>query len=201
MNSRSAVLLAAVAGFGLTAQAAAQSRPELGLKAGMTFGNISNKGVLPGDLDTRNGAAVGFYVGANSGVVGFGAEVLYAQRGAKSSQALATAKTRLDYIDIPAYLKVNLPTPGVRPYLFAGPQFSFEVKCERGNGSDCGNRDGESKTDYAGVIGGGVRLGGSLGLTVEGRYVYGLKDLKLTTLTDDRSFKNRTFMVLLGVGL
>ncbi|MHB1329512.1 MAG: porin family protein, partial [Gemmatimonadales bacterium] len=150
MNSRSAVLLAAVAGFGLTAQAAAQSRPEVGLKAGMTFSDISNKGVLPGSLDTRNGAAVGFYVGVNTGVVGFGAEALYAQRGAKSSQSLATAKTRLDYIDVPVFLKVNLPTPGVRPYLFAGPQFSFEVKCERANGTGCGNREGDSKTDYAG---------------------------------------------------
>ncbi len=201
MFSRSALFLVAVAGIGLTAQAAAQSRPEVGLKAGMTFGDISNKGVLPGSLDTRNGAAVGFYVGANTGVIGFGAEALYAQRGAKSSQALATAKTRLDYVDIPVYLKVNLPTPGVRPYLFAGPQFSFEVKCQRGNGTECGSREGESKTDYAGVIGGGVRLGGSLGLTLEGRYVYGLKDLKLTTLTDEQSFKNRTFMLLLGVGL
>ncbi|MBX3145947.1 MAG: PorT family protein [Gemmatimonadales bacterium] len=201
MISRSALLFAAVAGIGLAAHAQAQSRPEVGLKAGITFGDISNKGVLPGSLDTRNGGAVGLYLGVNSGVVGFGAEALYAQRGAKSSQTLATAKTRLDYLDIPVFLKVNLPTPGVRPYLFAGPQFSFEVKCQRGNGTGCGNRDGDSKTDYAGVIGGGVRLGGSLGLSVEGRYVYGLKDLNLTTLTDNQSFKNRTFMILLGVGL
>lgn len=183
---------------------AAQGDPghgEFGLKVGMTFGDISHKGVLPGDLDTRNGVAGGLTFGFRSGVVGIGIDALYAQRGAKSSQSLATARTRLDYIDVPVYLKVGLPTPGIRPYLYAGPQVSFEVRCERANASSCdGGTEEHKDVVYAGIIGAGLRLGGKTGLTLEGRYVYGLTDLKLTTVTSSESFKHRTFMVLLGVG-
>jgi len=37
-------------------------------------------------------------------------------------------------------------------------------------------------------------------VTIEGRYVYGLQDLKLATITSSDSYKNRTFMILLGIG-
>ncbi|MDX2058332.1 MAG: porin family protein [Gemmatimonadales bacterium] len=189
-------LLTALPAAPLAAQA------ELGVKVGMTFGNISNKGVLPGDLETRNGVAGGLALAARGGVVGVGIEALYAQRGLRSDQSLATARARLDYIDIPAYLRVSLPTPGVRPFVYAGPQVSFEVKCRRANGADCqpeisGERD---KTTYAGVIGAGVRLGGRTGLTVEGRYLYGLSDLKMETITSSDSFRHRTLLILIGVG-
>ena len=35
---------------------------EFGIKGGASFGNISNKGVLPGDLKTRTGFAAGVSV-------------------------------------------------------------------------------------------------------------------------------------------
>jgi len=190
------VVLAAVTAAPLAAQ------PELGVKVGMTFGNISNKGVLPGDLETRTGVAGGIALVARGGIVGVGIEGLYAQRGLRSDQSLATARTRLDYLDVPAYLRVSLPTPGVRPFVYAGPQLSFEVKCRRANGADCqpeaaGER---KKTTYAGIIGAGVRLGGRTGLTIEGRYVYGLSDLKVETITSSDSFRHRTLLLLIGVG-
>lgn len=189
------ILVALVAGP-LSAQT------EVGLKVGMTFGDISNKGALPGNLETRNGVAGGLFLGARGGVVGVGIEGLYAQRGLRSDQSLATARTRLDYIDVPAYLRVVLPTPGVRPFAYAGPQVSFEIGCHRANGADCqpDNVTGRPGTTYAGILGAGVRLGGRIGLTVEGRYVYGLTDLKLETLTSNESFKHRTFLILIGVG-
>lgn len=102
---------------------------------------------------------------------------------------------------MPVYLKVMLPTPGVRPFGYAGPQASFELRCRRANGASCEPRQTErKKTVYGGVIGGGVRLGGRTGLSIEGRYVYGLTDLKLTTITNTNSFRHRTFMVLVTVG-
>ena len=185
----------------LPAATRAQAQRELGVKVGMTFGDISNKGLLPGELDTRNGVAGGLTFGARSSVVGFGVDVLYAQRGLRSSQALAVAQTRLDYLDVPVYLKVILPTPGIRPFGYAGPQASFELRCRRANGGGCEPRPAErKKTVYAGVIGGGVRLGGRTGLSIEGRYLYGLTDLKLTTITNTNSFRHRTFMILVTVG-
>jgi hypothetical protein len=190
------------AGVALVANGGLAAQTEFGVKAGASFGNIKNKGVLPGSLKTRTGVAGGVFLGYRASVIGVGVEALYAQRGARSDQNVADATTKLDYVDLPGYVKVSLPVPGVRPFLYAGPQVSFEVKCRTADGSDACADNGRKQTDYAAVIGGGVRLGGgSLGLSVEGRYVYGLADLKLSTVTSSESYKNRTFMLLVGVGL
>jgi hypothetical protein len=96
---------------------------EVGLKGGLSFGNISNKGLLPGTLKTRTGFAAGLYVGFGSSIMGIGAEGLYAQRGLRSDESLADSETRLDYSD-------------------------------------------RSTTDYAGVIGTGIRLGAATALGI-----------------------------------
>ena len=171
------------------------AQAEFGLKGGVSFGNVSNKGVLPGDLGTRTGFAAGASVGLGTGVVGVGAEALFAQRGLSGD----LGDTKIDYVDIPVYLKVQAPTPGISPFGYVGPQVSFEVTCKVSD-VDCGDT-GRAKTDYAGVIGAGVKFGGaqSVGFSVEGRYVYGLKDLKLDTVTSEESFKTRSFLILGGI--
>src|SRR5262245_42348185 len=83
-------------------QGALAAQGEIGIKAGASFGDISNKGLLPGNLKHRTGFAGGLYFGTG-GLLGFGVEGLYAQRGAESDDAAATADTKLDYIDIPGY--------------------------------------------------------------------------------------------------
>lgn len=193
-------LIAAVA-LALGIQGTVWSQPAIGIKAGASFGNISNQGLLPGNLDTRTGLAGGLYLGFG-GVVGFGIEGLYAQRGAESDQSIATAETRLDYLDVPVYLKVKLPTPGIKPFIYAGPQISYEVKCRTGVGGDCAaySSSDHKRWDYAGIIGAGIRIGAGIGLGIEGRYVYGLTDLKLSTVTSGSSYKNRSFVLLGSIG-
>jgi hypothetical protein len=165
------------------------------IKGGGSFGNVSNRGVLPGNLSTRTGFAVGLALGSSGGVLGFGLEGLYAQRGVQS--ATAGDSRSLDYIDVPLYLRLMVPTPGLAPYAYAGPQVSFELHCS--NGSSACSSAGRSKTSAAAVIGGGVRLGERF--TFEGRYVYGLTDLKLNTVTSSSSYKTRSFLLLVGFGL
>jgi hypothetical protein len=168
---------------------------ELGVKGGASFGNISNKGVLPGDLKTRTGFAAGISLGLGGAPVGVGAEALYAQRGLSSD---GTGEAKLDYLDVPVYLKVQLPSLGVAPFGYIGPQVSFEVKCTSLD-IDCVDT-GRSTTDYAGVIGAGIKFGGSgVGFTAEARYIYGLKNLELDTVTSDESFKTRSFLILAGL--
>jgi hypothetical protein len=190
-------MLAAVLLLGTRGMLLAQG--EVGIKAGASFGNISNKGLLPGNLKNRNGFAAGIYLGSG-GLLGVGLEALYAQRGAESDDAAATADTKLDYIDLPLYLKVKLPTPGLKPFLYAGPQVSYEIKCRTGAGADCGaySTSGRKRWDYAGIIGAGVQIAGKFG--IEGRYVYGLRDLKLSTVTSSSSYKNRSFLLLGSIG-
>lgn len=176
---------------------AAAAQVDVGVKGGLSFGNISNKGVLPGDLQTRTGFAAGAAAAFRFRVIGIGAEALFAQRGVSDDDEVNEAK--LDYLDIPVYLIVEAPTPGVAPFGYIGPQISFELRC-RNVDLDCVEGD-RSSTDYAGVVGAGLRFGDpdGLGLTAEARYVYGLKDLRLSTVTSDESYKTRSFLILAGI--
>jgi hypothetical protein len=169
---------------------------EFGVKGGASFGNVSNKGLLPGNLKTRTGWAAGVSLGFRARVIGIGAEALYARRGLKSD---GTGDLKLDYVDFPVYAKFQVPTPGVSPFGYLGPQVSFEVTCKVDDVS-CTGGD-RSKTDYAGVVGAGVKFGNEskVGFTVEARYIYGLKDLKLNTVSSSDSYKTRSFLILGGI--
>jgi hypothetical protein len=110
-----------------------------------------------------------------------------------------TGDLKLDYVDFPVYANVQVPTPGVSPFGYLGPQVSFEVTCKVDDVS-CTGGD-RSKTDYAGVVGAGVKFGNEskVGFTVEARYIYGLKDLKLNTVSSSDSYKTRSFLILGGI--
>jgi hypothetical protein len=182
-----------ILGLALSPQLA-RAQGGFGIKGGFSYGNVSNRGVLPGALTNRTGFAVGVGL-SGTGLMGFGVEGLYAQRGVVSSTNGDSWK--LDYVDLPVYLRVGIPTPGVAPFAYAGPQFSFEVSCNAGGGATCPD-NGRPKTTYAAILGGGVRLGAQSGLTLEGRYIYGLNDLKLSTVTSSQSYKTRSFLILAG---
>ena len=182
-----------ILGFAPPAALPAQS---VGIKAGLSFGDISNKGVLPDNLKTRTGFAAGIYFGS-TGLIGFGAEALYAQRGLAENQAVSEQEVKLDYIDVPVYLKVTLPTPTIQPFGYAGPQVSYEVRCRTASGGECADAGDREKWDYAAVIGAGIRF---KGFGLEGRYVYGLRDLKLSTITSEESYQTRSFLILASIG-
>ena len=154
---------------------------------------MSNRGILPGNLNTRTGFAVGVAY-ASGGLLGLGIEGLYAQRGVSSSTS--GDSRHLDYIDLPAYVLANLSLPGFTPFAYAGPQLSFELHCGAGGGP-CPS--GRPKTTTAAVIGGGARFGSGRAISLEGRYVYGLTDLKLSTITTGTSYLTRSFLILAGL--
>lgn len=186
----------AVIGFLLMAGTSATAYAQgggLSIKGGLSYGNISNGGAFPGSVAQRSGFAIGLS-GNTGGMIGLGIEGLYAQRGFDNS--VAADARHLDYIDVPIYLRVALPTGTVSPFAYAGPQGSYELNC----GTDSGNcpDSGRPKVTYSGVIGAGLRLGGSV--SIEGRYVYGLSDLKLNTISTTQSYQTRSFLLLLGLG-
>ena len=172
----------------------APAQGSVALKGGFSYGNVSNRGVLPGNLKERTGFALGLSLGTGRNMLGLGVEALYAQRGVANSGT--TDERKLDYVDVPVFLRALFPTPGIAPFAYAGPQVSFELRC-RAAGTTCPNTDRPS-TSYAAVIGGGVRLGAASAFTLEGRYIYGLTDLKLSTVTSSESYKTRSFAILAG---
>ena len=180
--------------LGVTTVASAQGG--VALKGGFSYGNVSNRGVLPGNLQERTGFAAGLSFGTGRNILGFGFEALYAQRGVTGSSG--PDERKLDYVDVPVFLRALVPTPGIAPFAYAGPQVSFELRCRSGS-TDCPDT-GRPSTSYAAVIGAGARLGATSALTIEGRYIYGLNDLKLSTVTSSESYRTRSFMILLGLG-
>lgn len=163
-----------------------------GIKAGYSYSAVpNNNGALPGTLSAHDGLTAG--IGMNTGgMLGFGIEGLYSQRGFTSSVSASSQK--LQYIDVPAYVKVKLPVPMLSPFVYAGPQASYELKCSA-DGADCPS--GREKMTYSAVVGAGVKL---LGISVEGRYMYGLTDLHLDTVSNTGNYKSRSFMILAGIG-
>jgi len=187
--------LIAVAIAALCALPAAANAQGLGIIGGWSYGSVPNTNATgPGTYTANSGFAIG--VGAESGgMVGLGLNALYAQRGFTSSTTGYSEK--LDYIDVPLYLRVAIPNPAVVPFAFAGPQLSFEVNCDNGSGS-CPEHD--HKTTYAGVGGVGVKFPMLSGFSVQGRYIYGLQDLNYGTVSNQSNYRQRSFMLLLGIG-
>lgn len=165
----------------------------IGIKGGLSYGDVSNSGVFPGGARTRAGIAIGVAM-LSGGPIGVGIEALYAQRGITGGSGNSR---ELDYIDIPVYLRVGMTVPEIQPFAYLGPQVSVELRCDA-NGSSCPS--GRDKWSYAGVVGAGLRFQRAAGLSLEGRYIYGLSDLKLGTVTDSENYQTRSFMILLGVG-
>lgn len=190
--TRSTALLVAVAA-GTPATMVAQA--SLGLKGGVSFATLTNK--LP-DWKSRTGFAVGMALDLRSGMVGIQPEVLYVQKGVAldGTPSSSTTAPRLGYIDVPVLLKVTIATPAIQPMFYAGPSVNFRLSCSF-HGVDC--EDATASTDYGVVLGGGVRLGGNHGFTLEGRYTWGLKDVH----DPAAGVKNetRTFLVLAGISL
>ncbi len=189
---RSLIAIAIVSICALPVSASSQG---LGLIGGLSYGTVpNNNGVLPGTLKANSGFAIGL-AAESGGPLGFGINGLYSQRGFTSS--VAGSSQKLSYIDVPIYLKLSLPNPTITPFGFVGPQGSYELNCASDGGS-CPS--GRAKMTYAGVVGAGVKFGMLGGLSVQGRYVYGLSDLNLTTVGNSGSYKQRSFMLLAGIG-
>jgi hypothetical protein len=184
---RSLIVIAFASLCSLPAAANAQG---FGILGGLSWGNVPPNGVSPGELKANSGFAVGL-AAESGGVVGFGINGLYAQRGFTSS--LTGSSSKLNYVDVPVYLRLSIPNDMITPFAFVGPQASFELGCEGGN---CPS--GRPKVTYAGVIGAGVKLGHIV--SVQGRYVYGLTNLNYGTVSNTNNYQPRSFMLLAGVG-
>ena len=171
----------------------AASQAQVGAKSGLSFGNVSNSGLLPGEVGVRTG----FTVGVSAfipGPLGLGVEGLYSQRGV-SGQAGARSH-ELGYLDLPLLVRVKVPAP-IAPFAYAGPQISYELACNSGSG-DCPRGD-RPRAPRAAIIGGGVAFGGDTQVSLEARYIYGLQDLELETITAEENYRERSFMVLAGI--
>ncbi|ARS34425.1 porin family protein [Pontibacter actiniarum] len=193
-----------ILGLGLALMAGAASAQSVGVKAGLNYTNF--KGDAANDYDYRPGYTVG--VTARQGLndlIGVQTEVLFTSKGAKrefSSNGTETeAKTRLNYLDIPVLLSVQMS--GL--YFELGPQVSFLLKgkeiveVSRSSSTtttEVDVTDNPYPIDFGYAAGLGYRASNGIGLGL--RYNGGLKDIDDEGAFEGKERRNTSFQLTLS---
>lgn len=197
--------------FAFAAPAEAQGndrKVRVGGKGGFTYSSLR---IVDTDED------IGFEFGSDSGfaIGGVAAfevhrnisvqpEGLYVRRKAelKSTFDDETATIETDYFDIPVLLKLHAEqSPGVRPFAVIGATFSFLLSAEAVEGAEAEDiKDDLESTDVGFTFGGGVDFIQDWGaVTVDVRYVLGLRKLVVDADFDDGNLKAGSFLFMGGV--
>ncbi len=180
-----------------------------GVKGGINLATIGGSDVPTGVTGITQYAAGVFVEISLPGPLAIQPEVLYSVKGSKADVPATfltpamTVTSTLSYIEIPVLLKFYLPTPVIKPNIFAGPALgiltSAKAKAEYSGGSvETDIKDAVTSSDIGAVIGAGVKLALPIvDLSIEGRYNYGLKSIDKQ---DGTKVYNRTISVLVGIG-
>jgi hypothetical protein len=188
----------------LEAQAqAAPGESRFGLLAGL------NSATLRGSEDVDEaGRLTSFVIGVYAiqplGGLSFRPELLYSNKGAEDSFSedgeSAKLALKLAYLEVPLLLQYDAVTSGgLRPHLYAGPTFGYQVGCSasfRSSGfsasADCDDAELETKKfEISGMVGAGLGFGvGGRQATVGLRYQHGFTDI-----SSDSKVQNRVFSI------
>ncbi|MDO7172256.1 porin family protein [Mariniflexile sp. AS56] len=185
--------------FGLTTTANAQvndtGTSQIGVKGGLNFSNLYTDDVDDNNVLTSFNA--GLY--ANIPITEFIAlqpELLYSRKGAElvydNAFASGTAKFKLNYIEVPVLLKVNVAK---NINIQAGPYFAYLIDAQTTNESDSGSFDFEDNYDNDDFNKFDAGLAAGVGFDFDGmgiglRYNYGL-----TTVGKERTAGGQTYTI------
>jgi hypothetical protein len=149
---------------------------------------------------SRIGFTGGVFLAFNFGrVVTIQWEALYTMKGATYTALDDSYTDKLygDYIEIPLLLKLKIPTPGIQPFVFAGPSVGFKLseKVEE-NGVPLGEKLFKNN-DYGAIVGAGLNLGRSFMLDV--RYSLGLQKVIDMGSGTPLDYKNGVWAATIGI--
>ena len=190
----------------------AQTVVSLGLEVGPTVSDFWGDSKLnPWD---RAGVTAGGLVNLEfTPVWSIQGEVQYTTKGGrentnKQPEGDVSNELYLSYIDTPILVRATLlPDASVKPVLFGGVAWSFQLSCTyddfsngESNQQSCSDAGFALKsTDFAVVFGGGVNIRAGKGLIlIEGRGTVGLNSIDAS---DEFDVKNRSIALLVGYSL
>ena len=163
----------------------AQSRK--GIKVGVNFASFTSDDIDSDLLSTRSGFMAGIYVGWTLlGLVTLQPELLYTQKGGEVEIGGVKADTKVDYIEIPLLVQLDLPLP-LTPLIYAGP--ALDIKISEGDDINA------KSTDFAAIVGVGFGLGP---IMLEGRGTFGLTSIDDSGANLDT--KNTVISIIAGLG-
>jgi len=153
---------ASVATVALSASASAQG---VAIVVGFPVGQMPQSAI--GGVNSSARESGGFALGLSAegrGLVGIGANILYAEQDIEAAGAGGSHRT--SSLDVPLYLKVTFRGSGVSPFVLVGPEGSVALSC----GSAC---EASQKLSLQAVVGAGVMVGAAHRVSVQVRYVSG----------------------------
>jgi hypothetical protein len=189
---------------GMSLYSFSQTEFAAGIKAGPNFANINTDASAGENYDARTGFHVGAFVLIKGKKVGFQPEVIFSQQGSKFkySSSDPSLKANFSYVNIPLILKLYT-VAGIN--LQVGPQIGLLTSAKRedfasgqsGPITETDIKDDLKKTDIGLALGVGWDL--PFGLTIDGRYNWGLSDINSGASTS--SVKNQVWQFSVGYKL
>ena len=198
MKNRIQLFSALIFCFGATftnvqAQTNDSSNAQIGVKGGVNFSNMYTEDVDDNNVLTSFNA--GFYASIPlTDFIAIQPEFLYSRKGAELEYdnvfATGKAKYKLNYIEVPVLVKVNI---GKNFNVHAGPYFAYLIDAQVTNETDGGTFDFEDNFDNDDFNKFDVGLSAGLGFDFESigigaRYNYGL-----STVGKERSVGGSTY--------
>ena len=187
-----------------------QTQFAIGIKAGPNFATIDSDASAVQNYENRTGWHAGAFLQIRGEKIGFQPEVIFSQQGSefKYSTSNASLEQNFSYVNIPLIVKLYT-VAGLN--LQVGPQIGFLTSAERedyasgqsGPITEQDIKDDLKKVDFS--LGLGVGWDLPLGLTLDGRYNWGLTDHDdgATTNSGDPigEIKNQVWQISVGYKL
>jgi hypothetical protein len=205
--SRSIVVLALLA-----AAATAQAETRVGVVGGLSLARMHMSPEDPtGSFETFTGFAGGAVLDVDlSRHLSLSLEPMYVRKGSdfriESDGFLfdegLTGSLRVDYLELPALLKVRFGDGSVRPYLIGGPTAAYRLSSKSSAmGETVDSKKLFKEWDFGVSAGAGLAfpLGMASGF-LEARYGLGLVNVAEET-AENESVKNRGVLILAGITL
>ena len=161
----------------------------LGLEGGLNIGNVSI--TTSQTSNSRTGLIIGDVLDIGiSRNIGVTTGLRYTMKGFQITNGGATFTDKLNYLEVPALLKVKFPLTEVKPYLVGGPVLGIRVSAseEQSNGTQTADVDASSayeSIDFGLLFGGGLdfNIANKTDLFIQAGYAFGLSNIWKQTTT------------------
>lgn len=161
----------------------------LGLEGGLNLANVS---ITPSQTsNSRTGLIIGGVLDIGiSRNIGVTTGLRFTMKGFQITNGGATFTDKLNYLEVPALLKVKFPLTEIKPYLVGGPVLGIRVSAseEQSNGTQTADVDASSayeSIDFGLLFGGGLdfNVANKTDLFIQAGYAFGLSNIWKQTTT------------------
>jgi hypothetical protein len=177
----------------------------VGVKGGYAMSTLAMTPASSIPLVNLKAPVGGVFFGIGLGLFSIQPEILYVRMGTRiqAEGSPDWMEIRLDYIQVPVLLKINVLPGPISPMIYGGPYGAFRFAAKGAISGVSGTADigdAYTTTDYGVVFGGGIdfRLP-VIKLSAEARYNLGLSNIAKDP-APGVSTKNKSLMVLVGIG-